>query len=837
MALLDTLTLTKTTARGTSSWSWVVPVDATVDTRAKLADHLAAFDGATPLAYEADFVTHELYAGGAPCRLVDVTIDGTGSASSDITLEVHDAAQSQPSPTLVYQPAIEDSLNFPGALRLMVSYEAVQKYARAGGLNRKRNEFYEVIDLATPTQRFYHRRGDLRTTTIDRHLLKSGLELVISVDYRAGEEEIAVQALIHNGGTGEALSDDIEIRSIRWLLVNGVVYTPAEWDPVGTSGNQGYLVAPATNIAGTHIIAQRAGRLVCGTLHLEGAAPIKHFAGQGIAPQAFQDYEAAVGGTALPVLGSPAATAAQLDADYADEKDRALTLQDMRLGFSTGSQPPLSAFWLTGGVRYGGATSGVGIEPFMGAEQANTGEADHWELLRIAQTRFRCRQATLVTDGIFPAEPWGHLNASGESEWDHANGHFLWSGSPRSLRDDPYGFSDVWSGRTLNHPESPVVTTKVPGGGAGVFFLPSGQGVWRPIDDEHLVRAYSYSLGLAWYTNDPMAWYFLHNDAYCGMMTFGASWPERGARRFPPPDETHPAPGVPKTGMVHGREIAWTGYLMAHVRAHDVPGPLDTQFDDWIDRLVDVIDFKQMANGLTSCRNYGKEATQPPFGDESNAHWWVFRNTQHNKFGIALWAARQLRPASAHRMATIDPILDDLADGLYNYTWQQDVWDAPGGVRTGPLAKVVLGPNVPVVQPVRMFTAEEQAPAPLGFEGPTYGVFSPQRKGARSSNYRYKTWQEIPDPSPYTGGEILLSSGSNSSDPNMPSTFLGIADAVGAAEAQDMYRKMADEFPAGTWGDIKTAVEGWTPHTTSNPPGKRMSTWAPTLGYVQKLHP
>lgn len=772
MVLLDTITLTKGTDRGTKQLSFVVPID---DGATNIATHLKVLDGATPLAplaYQASYVTRSMYGdGGGDVRLVDLTVDETGSASSTLTLEVHNADQSPPAATLTYNAAIEQSLIFPGANRLAVYYKQPPKGPQASYLyNRKENTYFEVVDLATPSQRYYHRKGDLRTTTVDRHLLQSGLELVISLDYRAGEDQVDVDVLIQNGGIEEALSPTVEFERIKWFLPPGVEYQPVEWDPIGESGSRGHLVKASTGAEGTHVVRQRATRLVSGYLVLTGATPIKTFAGQGECKEAFAAHECGVGGTPIPTFTDIPGLRTSLDTDYANEKAAALA-GNPPANYLIGGQDPPSTFWLTANAQYGGKTGGEDVDPVTGVLQMNTAEADHWERLRLIMTRYRCRQPSAIFYNGWPIQARDWLDSNNYAEWDVVDSNFgLNSATPKTPQDEPFNFYDA-DPNPVYHSEAPDA--------------------WDNIDQQHLVRVFKEALALAWYTNHPIAWMFVQMDAQLSMMHFapwsGGSYKERWKLPNDPP----------ANGINLGRAGAWSAYIISHARAMHCPDP-DPYYDTWLDRMVTILKHEQMPNKLFSSQNMGKEATAIPFGDGKKAYWWVYRATQQPKWGIALWASRTLRPTGSNQLSDVNTLVDDLAEGIYDYLWQQDVYYPAGGVRTGIITKYVCGPNVPA-----------------------------------GSLYRFSSYTQVPDPDPYYGQTILL----HDSDANMISTFIGIAEKVGAAEGLNMARKMTGNFPAGTGPACRAVMEGWNPAGVPSPTGKPATTWGGSLGYYQKLHP
>ena len=512
---------------------------------------------------------------------------------------------------------------------------------------------HNEIELGGVPVAHWHRRSGLRATFEKVVWFDCGLGAHVIFDLRAGEPHVDVTVNLHNGhfpGPGDVEIENLAIRSEGFNVVNSLgdpIQKQREPHPnvLGIP-----LIAQQPDVSAgvprTHLIPQRWERPLFFSLveSSEVEQPDDPFAGVG-SSEAWFTTEGFINGTIAPQL-DPSAMSAWLEREHSIERNRL-----NNIAASGGSKDPTSPLWMQYGAPYGGQTGGDEIDPYTGVRQLSMPYADGWELLRIKQLRYRCRQPGAIYEPNGEVvNPDAHLEEDGDAPWRMFDSKFQskWADPKPIVQDQPFDFS---SQRVVKEHHAD----------------PRG---WDPIDGQHFVRTTKENLALAWLTNDPLAKKYVGMDAAMSRMT---QWDGTGnAARMEVPSQS----GL---GESIGRGHAWAAMAIVHAHALGFGS-----YSNWMERYVRILEVCQMCNGCWSAQHTGKEAEAPPY----NGNFWVYRGTQQPKLAAGLFAIM--------RMSSVDEVdirvqsqLHLLSSGFQRYLWS---YDEEGFPNRGILTTYAAGP-------------------------------------------------------------------------------------------------------------------------------------------------
>jgi len=478
------------------------------------------------------------------------------------------------------------------------------------------------VSLSGPSSDF-HRRGPVVTTGY-RHVASAVGGFHVWMTLEAHSRQVS---MIVNWNAGELPArPDVFFRSLALELPPGWTWTPVLPDPAMDPAG-GFLVAPSD-----HVLPQRMERSFRVIVHPVIAGALVQ--GEGFGVTGWRDGGYMAQDIRLPDLSH---VAIDLQRKRLDDYDRLANV-----GATVAGEVPVSPLWPAAGVKYGGMTGGFDIDQYPEIPLAASGDRDGLLSLYVEQLRYASRQMGCIyeADGR-PIALDDYLDANGSAPWNLFNNRFL--GNP--AKDAPFRFSLT---------------------GPGTGSAPYDPENFEPIDLQHYVRRTKANKALVWLANDPLARLYLRMDAELGRMTFHEG-----------PGGRLQVPTATGLGTEMGRAEAWVADCMAHAWAVSDDAWRQRSVG-WFVTFVDALRAAQMPSGLFSARDNGKVAVNPPFGDYTNAFYWVHRANEQIFLVLALRAIEE-----SVGLDTRD-LIRGAGLGMWRLAWK------PG--TDGPLERYPAGP-------------------------------------------------------------------------------------------------------------------------------------------------
>jgi len=515
-----------------------------------------------------------------------------------------------------YDEEALSAITTQGAIQLVVEDQSgkLHRFSLSGGPTLSGSVNWSTARVAGPATPFTMERMGPATMTFRRHVRIAPFGAVhVWMTVRAHTPEIEVILNWHNGAL--PAKPDAYFRSAALVVPPGVRWTPLLPDP---AMSYPLLVTPDD-----HILPQRMERSFRVVMHAANETPDLSLRGWAVTPCWSK------GGYMPQQVALPNLDHLAVDLTSQKNDDFYRLANNLPTSVEPG-EAPVSVLYPAEGVRYGGMAGGIHIEQIPFVPLAVTGQSDGLLSAYVEQLRYASRQMGCIyePDGR-PIAMDDYLNPNGTKPWVIYNNTFLIQGGVP--KDDPFNFSET---------------------GPGVGTSSYDPRTFFPIDVQHYVRRTKANKALVWLDNDPLARLYMLMDAELIRMTI-----------YEGPGGLLVLPTAPGEGIRMGRAEAWSAEAMVAGYAIGDDAWRQRTYA-WFLKFVDALRMAQMPNQLFSATDTGRHATTPPYGNGTQAFYWVHRSNEQ------MFLINALRGIDRTTGIDCRDLIRTGGEGIWNFAWK-----------------------------------------------------------------------------------------------------------------------------------------------------------------------